>query len=108
MLWWSWSNKQKWTLIAAMLGVAAISGLLFGWATREWKAALGVTWFLLLPPLVGWQLFIGLWTGRIPARGTRKRYESRADDPVWFWLNVGGHIAVLIVMCWFAFGVATS
>jgi len=107
MLWWGWSDKQKWSLIAAMLGAAATGGLWFGWATREWTAALGATALLALPPLVGWQLFVGLWTGRLPARGFPDRYVSRADDPVWFWLNVVGHTAVLIVMCWLAFVFAT-
>ena len=108
MFWWGWSNKQKWSLIAAMLSVAAMGGLLFGWATREWTAAFGATALLALPPLVGWQLFVGLWTGRIPARGYQKRYVSRTDDPVWFWLDVSGHIAVLIALCWLAFVIATS
>ncbi len=36
------------------------------------------------------------------------RYASRADEPVWFWLHVSGHIALLIFMCWLAFPVATS
>ena len=91
-----------------MLGVAATGGLLFGSATREWTAAFGAAALLALPQLAGWQLFVGLRTGRIPTRGRQKGYESRADDPIWFWLNVSGHIAVLITLCWLTFVVVTS
>src|ERR1044071_3524956 len=94
MLWWDWTGAQKLRLMALMLCLAAAPWLLVGMLTHQWKALPGGTAFLLIPQIVGWLLFVGLKTGRMPVRGGS---ESRADSPTWFWIVAalyGGLLAV--------------
>jgi len=98
MLWWDWTAAKKVKLSAAMLGLAAVPGLLFGWLTQDWRAFLGGTAFLLIPQIVGWFLFAGLKTGRMPVRGGD---ELRADSPIWFWIVAAMYGGVLLMFCWF-------
>lgn len=74
---------QKFWLLAAMFGVAAVPGIFLGWFPHEWRAFLGATAFLAVPQLVGWQLVVGLKTGVMPARGGK---IVRATSPVMFWI----------------------
>lgn len=92
MLWWDWNGKQRLLLFAAMLGCATVPLLLMGWPLSEWRAYIGGIAFLLIPQLVGFYLFVGLNTGRMPARAGS---ESRVDSPTWFWIIAAGYAAVV-------------
>jgi len=94
MIWWDWSGKQRLSLLAAMLGCATFPLALIGWPLSEWRAYVGGVSFLLIPQLVGFYLFVGLKTGRIPARSGS---ESRQDSPVMFWIIAACCAALLAV-----------
>jgi hypothetical protein len=93
MIWWDWTGSKRLALTAAMLAVAAFPGVVLGWLPDEWRAFVGGTAFLMLPLVFGWFLFVGLSTGRIPARGGS---ETRSVTPVWFW-GVAATYAVFLV-----------
>lgn len=104
MLWWDWKTRGRLTLIAAMFCIAATPWLLIGWKTKDWRALLGGTAFLFIPQIVGWLLFVGFKTDRMPSAYGRS--ESRADSPTWFWLTGGMYAALLLLFLWVVIGVA--
>lgn len=69
MLWWDWTSGQRWGLLAAMFALASAPWIALGWLPNEWEALLGGTAFLAIPQLLSWMLYVGIKTGRIPARG---------------------------------------
>ncbi|QQV76556.1 hypothetical protein H5J25_14020 [Sphingomonas aliaeris] len=93
MIWWDWTGSKRLALLAAMLAVAAFPWVVLGWLPHEWRAFIGGTAFLMLQLMFGWFLFVGLFTGRIPARGGS---ESRIVTPVWFW-GVAATYAVILI-----------
>lgn len=97
MLWWDWSGSKKLALLAAMLAVAALPWFMLGWLPHAWRAFIGGTAFLMLPQMFGWFLFVGLYTGRIPARSGS---ELRSVSPIWFWSMAAIYLALLIVFAW--------
>lgn len=54
-------------LMLTMLVVATIPLLLVGGFANDWRAVLGGTAFLFILQLLGWVLFVGLTTGRMPS-----------------------------------------
>lgn len=94
MLWWDWPSSRRLALLGAMIALAAVPWISLGWLPDEPRAFAGGTAFLLVPQIAGWFLFVGLATGRIPARGGS---EIRSSSPTWFWIIVAMYAAVLIV-----------
>lgn len=106
MLWWDWTGKQRLGLGGAMLCVSTMPWLVLGWFTHDWKAVPGGSALLFIPLACGWCLFVGLRTGRIPARGGE---ESRTDTPTWFWVTAAIYGAMaLLIPAGFAFVVLTA
>jgi hypothetical protein len=102
MIWWGWSASQRVALMAAMLIVAAISLTLVGRFTSDWRALLGGIAFLFVPQIVGWLLFVGLRTGRMPSAYGRS--ELRAESPTWFWITGAGYAGLLLLFIWIIVG----
>ena len=103
MIWWDWKANQRVALMAAMLIVAAIPLILLGGFTNDWRALLGGIAFLFIPQIVGWLLFVGLRTGRMPSAYGRS--ELRADSPRWFWITGAGYAGLLLLFVWAIVGV---
>jgi hypothetical protein len=80
-----------------MLVIAVMPWVMLGWSSHEWKALIGGTAFLLIPQIVGWFLFVGLFTGRIPTRGGS---ELRSMSPIWFWAVAATYGALLLLYAW--------
>lgn len=97
MLWWDWTGRQRLALLAAMLAIAAAPWLWLGWLPDQWAAFAGGTAFLTIPQLVGWFLFVGLRTGRMPVRGG---VEARRDSQTWFWMVAAIYGALLLLFLW--------
>jgi hypothetical protein len=106
MIWWDWKTSQRLALMVAMLAVAAIPFTLIGMSTNDWRAVLGGTAFLFIPQIVGWSLFIGLRTGRMPSAYGRS--ELRTKAPTWFWLTGGLYAGLLLLFLWIIFGVVVG
>ncbi len=104
MIWWDWKTSQRLTLMTAMLAVAAIPLTLVGVFTNDWWALLGGTGFLFIPQIMGWMLFVGLKTGRMPSAYGRS--ELRAETPTWFWLTGGLYAGLLLLFLWIISGSA--
>ena len=105
MLWWDWNAKQRLSVLAAILTVAALPWLAIGWLTNDWRAFLGGTAFLAIPQMVAWFLFVGLRTGRIP---TRFGSEIRSDSPAWFWIIAAMDVAIVLFFLWIILAVLTG
>ena len=86
-----------------MFVVAAIPFILIGEFTNDWRALIGGGAFLLVPQIVGWLLYVGLATGRMPSAYGRS--ELRSDNPIWFWLTGGAYAALLLLFLWITLGV---
>ena len=89
--------------MAAMLAVAALTVILVGGFANDWRALLGGTAFLFIPQIVGWLLFVGLKTGRMPSAYGRS--ELRAHSSLWFWITGAGYAAILLLFVWVIVGV---
>ncbi|MGD9811381.1 MAG: hypothetical protein AB7U35_08630 [Sphingobium sp.] len=79
-----------------MLALAAIPWIALGWLPYEWEAFLGGMSFLVIPQLLSWGLFVGLKTGRMPAR---EEPILRTESPRWFWAVAamyGGVLAYIL------------
>jgi hypothetical protein len=83
--------------------VAAIPWLLLGWVPNQLGAFVGGTAFVAIPQMIGWLLFVGLRTGRMPSAYGRS--ESRTDSPRWFWIIGGGYVVLLLLFAWVIVGV---
>jgi hypothetical protein len=83
VLWWDWSAKRKWSLLAGILVIAALPWIALGWLPDQPGAFAGGTTFLAIPQMVGWMLFVGLTTGYVPMHYGRK--VSRKTSPIEFW-----------------------
>ncbi|MBQ1542951.1 MAG: hypothetical protein IIZ63_13215 [Caulobacteraceae bacterium] len=103
MIWWDWKASQRLALMAAMLVVAAIPWILIGGLTSDWWALLGGAAFLFIPQMVGWMLFVGLTTGRMPSAYGRS--ELRSESPRWFWVTGAGYAGLLLLFLWIIIGV---
>ena len=103
VIWWDWKTSQRLILMAAVLCIAALPWIVIGWSTSEWHGLLGGTAFLFFPLIVGWLLFVGLTTGRMPSAYGRS--EQRAVSPTWFWITGGLYAALLLFFLWIIFGV---
>lgn len=103
MIWWDWNTSQRVALMAAMLVVAAVPMLLLGGFTSDWRALLGGTALLFIPQILGWLLFVGITTGRMPSAYGRS--ELRAEAPRWFWITAAGYAGLLIFFVWIMVGV---
>jgi hypothetical protein len=97
MLWWDWTMSQRLRLLGAMVAIAAIPWLLLGCLPHQWGAFVGGTAFLLIPQMLGWNLFVGLRTGRMP---TRLGSEDRRSSPTWFWINAAIYAGLLLFVLW--------
>ena len=64
---------------------------------------LGGTAFLFIPQMVGWLLFVGLATGRMPSAYGRS--ELRTASPTWFWITGAGYVGLLLFFLWVIIGV---
>jgi hypothetical protein len=95
MLWWDWRTKQRLALMAGMCGVAAIPWLIIGRASEDWRALVGGTAFLFIPQIVGWLLYVGLATGRMPSGYGHS--ELRDTSPRAFWLTGGLYAGLLLL-----------
>ena len=105
MLWWDWTAKRRPSLLAIMLTIAAAPLLLVGGFANDWRAFLGGTAFLAIPQIVGWFLFVGLRTGRMPARYGA---ELRSDSPIWFWIIAAMYAAIVVLFLWIILAVVTG
>ena len=94
MLWWDWNTRQRLALLAVMLAVGAIPWLVLG-GFKEPGVILGGTAFLAIPQMMGWALFVGLHTGRMPSAYGRS--EKRDQSPTWFWITGAGYAAILLL-----------
>ena len=95
MIWWDWTWPQRWSLLAAYVGIAALPGLLamiVGAWPLDWRVFVGSCAFFCVPLLLGTMLFVGLRTGRMPIRGEP---FVRATEPVWFWMTGGMYVVAL-------------
>jgi hypothetical protein len=106
MLWWEWNIRKRLALMAAMMSIAATPWLLVGWLTKDWRGLVGGTAFLFIPQIVGWLLFVGLKTNRMPSAYGRS--EVRSESPTWFWLTGGMYAALLLLFLWIIVGVAAG
>lgn len=82
-------------LMAGMCAVAAIPWLIIGQASKDWRGLIGGTAFLFIPQIVGWLLYVGLATGRMPS--AYRRSETRDASPRWFWLTGSLHAGLLLL-----------
>jgi hypothetical protein len=103
MLWWDWNARQRLSLLAAILAIAAMPWLLLGWAPNDWGAFVGGTVFLAIPLMIAWALFVGLRTGRMPSAYGRS--ELRAETPAWFWFTGALYAGLLLFFLWIMSGV---
>jgi len=99
MIWWDWKTSQRLALVAGTLGVSAIPCLVAAWAANDWRLLVGTS-FLFIPLIVGWSLFVGLKTGRMPSAYGNS--ELRAASPAWFW-GTGGLYAGLLLLFLYIF-----
>jgi hypothetical protein len=53
--------------------------------------------------MLGWSLFVGLKTGRMPSAWGRS--ELRAESPTWFWITGAGYAGLLLLFLWLIIGV---
>lgn len=106
MIWWDWKTSQRLALLAGMCGVAAIPWVAIGWATKDWRGLIGGTGFLLIPQIVGWLLYVGLATGRMPSAYGRS--EIRDTSPRWFWLTGGLYGGLLLLFLYIILSVTIS
>ncbi|MFZ5793378.1 MAG: hypothetical protein ACOY4B_02790 [Pseudomonadota bacterium] len=83
--------------MAGMLALSALPGLLLGWLSHQLGTFIGCTSFLLIPQIVGWQLFVVLKTGIMPQRGAK---VSRTDSPMNFWITAAAYGAVMATYVW--------
>ena len=98
VLWWDWKTSQRLAVLAVMLVLAATPWLWISISMGDWRGFLGGTAFLLIPQLIGWLLFVGLKTGRMPTRGAP---ELRAESPTWFWTIAAMYAGLLVVFLGF-------
>jgi hypothetical protein len=87
-----------------MLAVAAIPWILIGGLGNDWRTLLGGTAFLFIPQAVGWLLYVGLRTGRMPS--AYGRAELRAKTPTWFWVTGAIYAGLVLLFLWVILGVA--
>ena len=106
MIWWDWKTRQRLTLMAAMLVIAAVPWIGIGLVTRDWRGLLGGTAFLFILQIVAWLLFVGMRTGRMPSAYGRS--ELRAEAPTWFWLTGAAYGGLLLLFCWMVLGVVVG
>jgi hypothetical protein len=106
MIWWDWKTSQRLALMTAMLAIATIPWMLIGVFTNDWRGMLGGTPFFFIPQIVGWLLFIGLRTGRMPSAYGRS--ELRTAAPTWFWLTGCLYAVLLSLSLWIIFGVVVG
>ena len=92
MLWWDWNTRQRLALLVVMLAVGAIPSLVLE-RLKELGVILGGTAFLAIPQMIGWSLFVGLHTGRMPSAYGRS--EKRDQSPTWFWITGAGYASTL-------------
>ena len=104
MLWWHWKTKKRLSLLAALLLLAAIPSVLICWTTTDWRALVPGTALFGIPLMVGWLLFVGLKTGRMPSAYGRS--ELRSGSPTWFWVTASLYAGVLLLFLWFSLDVA--
>ena len=105
MVWWDWNTKQRLGLLVLMLIAAAAPLVALGWLPNEWQAFIGGLSFLLIPQIVGWFLFVGLRTGRIPSRYGS---EYRNEAPVAFWMTVAIYALLVTAFLWFILAVVAD
>jgi len=106
MLWWDWTIRQRLSLLAAMIAVAASPGLLLGLLPNDVGGFVSGTAILVIPQIIAWNLFVGLRTGRMPSgHGT---FEVRAEAPVWFWLTAAPYAGCLLLFLWLVLAVALA
>ena len=98
MLWWDWTNAQRWGLLALMAALASIPCIAFGWLPYDWETFLGGMSFFVIPQLLIWSLLVGLKTGRIPAQGEP---ISRTSSPKWFWAIIAMNSGILLFYLYF-------
>jgi hypothetical protein len=103
VIWWDWKTSQRLALVGAMLGVAALPFILIGVFAKDWRGFAGGPFFLFIPQLLGWMLYVGLRTGRLPTGHGRS--ESRSETPIWFWVTAGAYAALMLLILWFVLGV---
>ena len=106
MIWWDWKTSKRLALMAGMCGVAAIPWLIIGWASKDWRALVGGTAFLFISQIVGWLLYVGLATGRMPSAYGRS--EMRDTSPQWFWLTGGLYVGLLLFFLYIILSVTIS
>ena len=104
MLWWDWNTSKRLRLLAMLLGVAAIPSFLMCRTINDWRPALPAIAFFAIPLMVGWLLFVGLKTGRMPSAYGRS--ELRAASPRWFWITGSLYGGLLLLFLWFFLSVA--
>lgn len=102
MIWWDWKTRQRVALIAATFSVGAIPCFVAAWVTSDWRLVIGAA-FLFIPLIVGWMLYVGLATGRMPSAYGRS--ELRAKSPTWFWLTGSLYAGLLLLFLIFALDV---
>ena len=95
MIWWDWKTRQRLALMAGMCAVAVIPWLIIGLASKDWRALIGGTAFLFIPQIVGWLLYVGLATGRMPSAYGRS--ETRDASPRGFWLTGSLYAGLLLL-----------
>ena len=106
MIWWGWRTRQRLALMAGMCGVAAIPWLVIGSTSKDWRALVGGTAFLFIPQIVGWLLYVGLATGRMPSAYGRS--EMRDAAPRWFWLTGTLYAGLLLLFIYIVLSVIIS
>lgn len=103
MLWWDWNTRQRLGLLAAIIAIAATVSLVLFRPANNWGVYIVGTAFFGIPKIMGWLLFVGLRTGRMPSAYGRS--ELRAENPTWFWLTGGMYAGILLLYLWFLLGV---
>jgi hypothetical protein len=106
MLWWDWKTKKRLGLLASMLGLAAIPWLLICSTTNDWRPLLPGAGFLSMPMLLGWALFVGLKTGRMPSAYGKS--ELRTEAPKWFWLTGSLYAGLVLLFLWIILAVLSD
>ena len=103
MIWWDWKTSQRLLLVAAMLVVAAVPTILLAGFTNNLRAVMGGTAFFFIPQMMGWVLFVGLTTGRMPTGYGRS--ALRTESPASFWITGAVYAGVLLFFVWIIVGV---
>ncbi len=94
MVWWGWKTRQRLALLAGMFAVSVVPWLIIGWATNDWRGLAGGEAFLFIPQVLGWLLYVGFTTGRMPSGYGRS--EMRDTSPLWFWLTGSLYAGLLL------------